>query len=119
MHKLLWYFEIQTDHLISARQADIIINNNNKKSVELKKTMEHESDGDNNCNRCSWYSHRRIGTGNGGLGNEKTSEDHPNYDIVAIGQNTEKSPGNFRTLAVTQTLMKDHHLTLMGKTLKV
>ena len=35
-HKPLWDFEIQTDHLISARQPYlIIINNNNKKEREL------------------------------------------------------------------------------------
>ena len=33
-HKLLWDFDIQTDHLISARRPDlIIINNNNKKRI--------------------------------------------------------------------------------------
>ena len=26
-HKLLWDFDIQTDHLISARKLDLIINN--------------------------------------------------------------------------------------------
>ena len=31
MHKLLWDFEIQTDHIISARRPDLIIINNNKK----------------------------------------------------------------------------------------
>ena len=34
MHKLLWDFEIQTDHLISARRPHLMIvrnNNNNKK----------------------------------------------------------------------------------------
>ena len=30
-HKLLWDFDIQTDHLISARRPDLIITNNNKK----------------------------------------------------------------------------------------
>ena len=31
-HKLLWDFDIQTDHLISAKRPDLIaINNNNKK----------------------------------------------------------------------------------------
>ena len=30
-HKLLWDFDIQTDHLISARRPDLIIINNNKK----------------------------------------------------------------------------------------
>ena len=36
-HKLLWDFDIQTDHLISARKTDlIIINNNNKKRKSAK-----------------------------------------------------------------------------------
>ena len=30
---------------------------------ELKKTMEHESDGNTCCNWCIWYSHQRIGKG--------------------------------------------------------
>ena len=37
MHKLLWDFEIQTDHLISARRLDrMIVNNNNKKKKKKK-----------------------------------------------------------------------------------
>ena len=47
-----------------------------------------------------------------------TSGDHPNYNSVEIGQNTEKSPGDLSTLVVTQTPMRNHQLTLLGKTLK-
>ena len=36
------------------------------------------------------------------------SGDHPNYYIIENGQNTEKSPGDLRRLAVTQTPVKDH-----------
>ena len=43
----------------------------------------------------------------GGLENNRTSGDCPDYGIVKIGQNTEKSPGDLRRLAVTQTSMKD------------
>ena len=35
-HKLLWDFDIQTDHLISARRRDFIIINNNKKKENLQ-----------------------------------------------------------------------------------
>ena len=35
------------------------------------------------------------------------SEDKLNFCIIKIGQNTEKSPGNLRRLAVTQTPVKD------------
>ena len=45
---------------------------------ELKKTMEHEIGGNTNYNCSSWYSHQRIGTRTGGLGNKRTSGDHPN-----------------------------------------
>ena len=40
------------------------------------------------------------------------------YSIIEISQNTEKSPGDLRRVAVTETSVKDHQLTLMGKTLK-
>ena len=46
------------------------------------------------------------------------SGDHPNYYIIDIDQNTEKSPGDLRRLAATQTPVKDYQLMLMGKTLK-
>ena len=72
-HKLLWDFDMRTDHLISARRPDqIIINKKEKKdhriklkeyvkkdkyhARELKKTMEHENDNYTNCDWCFWYS---------------------------------------------------------------
>ena len=77
--KILWDFEIQIDHLISARRPDLVIGIKKKITCrivefavpadhriklkekekrdkyldlarELKKTMEDESDGDTNCN---------------------------------------------------------------------
>ena len=36
-HKLLWDFDIQTDHLISARRPDLIIINKKKKKREFAK----------------------------------------------------------------------------------
>ena len=63
--------------------------------------MEHEIDGDTDCNFCARYSHQRFSVGSGGLGNKRTSGDHPKYSIVEFDQNTEKSPGNLRRLAVT------------------
>ena len=52
------------------------------------------------------------------LGNQRTSRYYPEYRIIKIGQNTEKSPGDLRRLAVTQTRVRNHQLTLMRKTLK-
>ena len=36
-HKHLWYFEIQTDHLISARRQNLVIVNKKKKKKRKKK----------------------------------------------------------------------------------
>ena len=38
-------------------------------------------------------------------------------NIIENSQNTEKSPGDFRRLAVAQTPVKNHQLTLMWKIL--
>ena len=48
-----------------------------------------------------------------GLGDCRTSGDHPNYKIIENSQNTEKSPGDLRRLAVTQTPAENQLLTLM------
>ena len=76
---------------------------------ELKKAMEHEGGGDTNFNWCTWNDPQRLR----GVGNRRMSGDHLNYSIVEVGQNTEKSPGVLRRLAVSQTLVKDYQLTLV------
>ena len=48
---------------------------------------------------------------------EVGGRDHPSNNIIENGQNTEKSPGDLKRLAVTQSPVKDHQLTLMWKTL--
>ena len=84
-HKLLWDFNIQTDHLIPARRPDLIIINKRKRICkivdfavpadhrinlkesekkdkyldlvrELKKTVEHESNDSANWDWCVRYS---------------------------------------------------------------
>ena len=46
--------------------------------------------------------------GTGELGGWRTSGDHLNYKIIENSQNTEKSLGESRRLAVTQTPVKKH-----------
>ena len=75
--------------------------------------MEYESHGNTNCNKCARYSHQRIGKGTGGLGNKRMSGDHPNYSIIKIGQNAERSPGDLGRLAVTQSQVEDNQLMLV------
>ena len=143
-HKLLWDFEIQTNHLISAKRIDLLIINKTEKTYrivdfavpvdrrvnlkesekndkyqdfakELKKIVEHESDGYTNCNWCSWYSHERIGFRTGGLGNKRRDGVHPNYSIIEIGQNTEKSPGDLKRFTIIQTPVRNNRSTLLRK----
>ena len=100
-------FAVLTDHRVKVKGSE----KRNKYldlARELKKNLEHESDSDTNCNWYARYSHQMTGKG---------TEDHPNYNIK-IGQNTERSPGDLRRLAVTQTPAEDHQLTLVWKILK-
>ena len=41
-HKLLWDFEIQTDHLISAKRSDLVIANKKKKKKKKKKKSKEK-----------------------------------------------------------------------------
>ena len=75
--------------------------------------MEHENDGEIIRNWRDRYSHQRIGTATGRLRKKKSSRNYPNYNIIEIEQNTEKSPGDLRRLAVTQTSLRKHQLTLV------
>ena len=117
-HKLFRDFDIQTDHLISARRPDLtIIKKKRKKQrtckivdftvpadhrVKLKESekkdkyldltrelKKHESDFYTYKSWCSWYFHLRINKETGELGNKRTRGDHPNYCIIEIWQNTE------------------------------
>ena len=112
-YKLLWDFNIQTDHLISARRLNPIVINKKMRTGkildftvtadhriklkerekkdkylnlarELKKNMEHAGENYTNRNWCIW-----ITKGTGRLGIWHTSWDHPNYYIIENDQNTE------------------------------
>ena len=51
--------------------------------------MEREGDNYTNRDWCFWSSHQKIIKGTGGVGNKRTSGDHPNYYIIENGQNTD------------------------------
>ena len=53
------------------------------------------------------------------LRNQRTIRDHPGYGLIKIGQNAEKNPEDLRRLAVTQTPVKEHQLTLVLKKLSM
>ena len=75
--------------------------------------MEHEGDGDTNCNQSIWDNPQWIGKGTGKLEDMRTSGDYPDDSIIKIGQNIEKTSRDLRRLAPTQTLVKDHELTVV------
>ena len=148
-HKLLWDFDIHTDHRISVRIPDLIIISKKKKKKKKRKRKRNCQIVDfavlaghriklKECEKKDKYLDLArelkklwnmqvtiIPIVNGAFGTVtkgllkvlETSGDHPNYSIIENGQNTEKSPGDLRKLAVTQTPVKDYQLTLMWKTL--
>ena len=75
--------------------------------------MEHKGDNYTNYDWCFWHGNQRIIKGPGGFGSWRPSGDHPNNSIIENGQNTEKSPGDLRRLAVTQSPVKDHQMSLI------
>ena len=135
--KLLWDFDIHTDYLISAKRQDLEIVNKKKDKPpncrlyrlgrlqskyqrkrkgrtvlrpcqRTKQAMKHENDSDPNCNWCAQNDPQMLGKGAGRVGNRRTGRDHLLYSIVKISQNTEKSPGDLKRFAVSQTSMKYH-----------
>ena len=77
------YFAVPVDYRVKFKE-----NEKKGKYLDLlrnRKTVDHESDVYTNC-------YQRIIKVTGGLRNKRTSWDHPNYYIIEIDQNTEKSP---------------------------
>ena len=72
--------------------------------------MKYDADGNTNC---TWNNRQTIDRGTCRNGNKRTIGNHPNESIFKVGQNTEKSPGDLRRLAVTQTPVKRNQLTLV------
>ena len=69
--------------------------------------MEYEGDNYTNCDWCFWHGNERITKGPGRFGSWRPNGDHPNNSIIENGQNTEKSPGDLRRLAVTYADVKN------------
>ena len=90
-HKLLWNFEIQTDHIILARRLNLVIvktekienlpvdhslkiKESEKRQLyqdfpkELERNIEHECNGEILCGWSTWNNPQRIGKGIVGLG---------------------------------------------------
>ena len=129
-HKFLWDFNIQTDHQFPARRPDLIIINKKKricKIVNFAVPADHRINLKESEKKDKYLD---LATELKKLWNMKvtivpivigalgTGRDYPNDSIAKNDQNPETSPRDLRRLAVTQTQLKNHQLTLMWKTLK-
>ena len=107
MHKLRWDFEIQTDHLISARRSDLVIIIKRRTCwivdfavpadhrIKLKESEKKDNYPDlaRELEKKQWNMKVMVipivigvlGTGTGRLGNKRTCGDHPNYSIIESG----------------------------------
>ena len=62
--------------------------------------------------------YQKIGIGVRGFGYKRTSWNHPKYSIAEIGQNSKKSSGELRRLAVSHTPVENHYVKLVWKLIK-
>ena len=112
-HKIIWDFEIQTNHQISVRRLDfeIIVKKENlayrglyrhggplrgnqrkrkerqvfRSSQKAKKVVEYEDEGNTNYECHNWNGPQCFGKGSRRVGNQKTNRDFPDYRIVKTG----------------------------------
>ena len=75
--------------------------------------MEHKGDGNTSDTDDISAVTKGLVQGLEDLENKKVSGDHPNNNIVEIGQNTKKNPGDLTRLAVTQILVENHQPKLV------
>ena len=109
-YKILWNFEIQTDHLIPARRPDLVLIIKKKACLrinmylshyrELRKLVKHEGYGDTYFKRDTWNGFQGLGKGIEAVGNRRKNRDRSNYSIIEIGQNTKTSPVDLKRLSV-------------------
>ena len=55
----------------------------------------------------------KLGKWTGRVRNRRASRDHSNYSIGKSDENTEKSPGDLRRLAIIHTPVRGNHLKLV------
>ena len=77
-----------------------------------KESCKIDSDSDSNS---EWP--QRLGIVAGRTGNWMRNRDHRIYSIVKNGQNTKKCSRDVERVAITQTPVEDHQLTLVLGTL--
>ena len=84
--------------------------------LRTKNAVEYESETDTISKLNIWNSLQKFWKGKERVENRSTNRDNLHHRIVEIDQNTEKSPGDLKRLGITQTVVKNHQLTLVWKT---
>ena len=105
-------FAIPTDNRVKIKESK-----NGNKYLDLARELRklrnmRVTDGDATCNWNTWNNPPMFLKEVTRVGNQRTNRDHIDNSILEICQNPEKSTGNLRRLAVTQTPVKDHQQTL-------
>ena len=137
MHKILWHFEIQTDNLIPVRRpAQVIVNNNKKKKKIGKEKKTHRIVGfaiqanhrvkikeskkerlvPRPCQKTKKLWNMKVTVITfviGTLGTIPKGSVRRLEELEIGRQNTEKSHGDLRKLAVTQAPVTTHQQTLV------
>ena len=85
---------------------------------ELEKSMKHEGDGDNNCNRCPWNGLKRSEKETRGTEDQRKNRDYPEHCTAKISLNNQQNPGDLKRLAVIQTSVKNYLFEPIEKTCK-
>ena len=138
-HKILWDFEIQTDHQIPAwsvkqKEKNLPFNGfcsssgpqreNKRKQKKIDKYLYIVRELKKLKNMRGWWYHlhlvrlERFRNVWEGSWRNKKSEDELGPSILEycwIGHNTEKNPGDLRRLAVTRTPEKNYQIILIWK----
>ena len=128
IYKIVWDFEILSDHLILARRWHLIIINENKRSYHIEDfdvSANHWEKIKGSEKRDKYLDFatklRKVwnkSKGTGRVGNWRMNWDYSDYSIVEISQNAQKNFGDLGRLPVTQSPMKYHQLMLVWKTHK-
>ena len=111
-------FAVLADRKVKIKTNKKTKNKKRGKYLEFSRELDHEGDGDNNWNWCTWNDLLGFRMEAGRVGNRRTSRDHPGYSSAKIGKTTEKISGDLNRLAVTESPIKDYRQTLGWKTCK-
>ena len=75
-------FAVPADHSVKIKESE-----KRDKYLDLAReqiTMEHEGDGDTNCDWCTWDNSQKTSKVTGRFENKRTIGDHLDYNIIKL-----------------------------------